>query len=70
MTQLWSIESHQLASSFSELTFELAQGAVQSLLADQTTSRIAAELWKNVNVRSSFEKSFAIRCYRNDVEKE
>ena len=64
------IESHQLVSSFCELTLELAQGALQSLLADQTTSRIAAELWKNVNVRSSYEKRFAIRCYHNDVEKE
>ena len=37
-------------SSFSKLTFGTGLGStLQSLLADQTTSRIAAELEKNVN---------------------
>ena len=37
-------ESHRQVSSFSKLTLELA---LQSPLADQTTSRIAVELGKN-----------------------
>ena len=53
--------------SFSKLTLELGLGStLQSPLADQTTSRIAAEL----GMRSSLEKRFAISCYRDDVKKE
>ena len=50
---------HWQVSSFSKLTLELALEAslevraLLLLLADQTTSRIVAELGKNVNVRSS-----------------
>ena len=43
-------ESHRYVSSFSKLTFGTGLGSIlQSPLADQETSRIAAELEKNVN---------------------
>ena len=52
-------ESHRQVSSFSKLALELAWGA------DQTTSRIVAELGKNLG--APLEKRF---CYRDDVKKE
>ena len=54
---MWTIELYSLEKvSLSKLTLELAfegKSTILSPLADQTTSRIIAELGKNVNVRSS-----------------
>ena len=41
---------------------------LQSSLANLTISRMTAG--KNVNVRSSLEKRFAISCYHDNVKKE
>ena len=48
-------ESHRERSSFSKFTLELA---LQLPLVEQTTSRITAELGKNLG--ASLEKKFAI----------
>ena len=58
-------DSHWKGSSYSTLILELT---LQSPLADQTSSGIAAELGKNLG--TLFEKRFAIICYRDDVKKE
>ena len=57
-------ESHRRVSSISKLTYELA---LRSPLADQTTSKIAAELGKNRG--APLEKRFAISCYRENVKR-
>ena len=48
---------HRYVSSLSKLTLQLtshgSKSTIQSSLANQMTSRIVAELGKNVNVRSS-----------------